>query len=139
MKLVIDENINKSRDSCSLSYISLNLFSLLFIKNTINTKKNVLSNRDYLLLIYMFMCILIFLRILILSFQSHQIRILSTGLGMAWNLDGLSCIWTLLFQKDSVPDKTRKGMAKSGRMCPRPNIVLTDGSFIFSLAMRPYG
>ena len=51
-----------------------------------------MSNRDYLLLIYMFMCMKIFLRIIILSFQSHQIRILSAGLGMTWNRDGLSCI-----------------------------------------------
>ena len=44
-----------------------------------------------MLLIYTFMCMIIFLRILILSFQSHQICILSVGLGMAWNRDGLSC------------------------------------------------
>ena len=47
------------------------------------------SIKDYLLLIYTFMCMIIFLRIL--SFQSHQTRILSAGLGMAWNRDGLSC------------------------------------------------
>ena len=34
------------------------------------------------------MCMIIFLRIIILS---HQIRILSAGLSMAWNRDGLSC------------------------------------------------
>ena len=33
---------------------------------------------------------IILLRIILLSFQSHQIRILSAGLGMAWNRDGLS-------------------------------------------------
>ena len=50
-----------------------------------------MSIKDKLLLIYTFMCMIIFLRILILSFQSHQICILSVGLGMAWNRDGLSC------------------------------------------------
>ena len=54
-------------------------------------KKIKLSIKDYLLLIFTFMCMLIFLRILILSFQSHQTRILYAGLGMAWNRYGLSC------------------------------------------------
>ena len=49
-----------------------------------------LSNRDYLLLIYTFMCMIIVLRIMILSFQSRRIRILSAVLGMARNRDGLS-------------------------------------------------
>ena len=44
-----------------------------------------MSNRDYLLLIYTCMCIILFLMMIILSFQSHQIRMLSAGLGMAWN------------------------------------------------------
>ena len=48
-----------------------------------------LSIKDYLLLIHTFMCMTIFLRIII---SSHQIRILSAGFGMAWNRDGLSCI-----------------------------------------------
>ena len=52
-------------------------------------KKFKLSTKDYFLLIYTFMCMIIFLRIIIISFQSHQIRILSLGLGMAWNRDGL--------------------------------------------------
>ena len=56
--------------------ISFLLFYLLFIKNTIDTK-NVMSNRDYLLLIYTCMCIILFPMIIILSFQSHQIRMLS--------------------------------------------------------------
>ena len=38
------------------------------------------------------MCMIIFLRIIILSFQSHQTRILNAGLGMAWNRYGLSWI-----------------------------------------------
>ena len=38
------------------------------------------------------MCIILFLMIIILSFQSHQICMLSAGLGMAWNRYGLSCI-----------------------------------------------
>ena len=38
------------------------------------------------------MWIIIFLRITNLSFQKHQTRILSVGLGMAWNRYGLSCI-----------------------------------------------
>ena len=48
-----------------------------------------LSIKDYLLLIYTFMCMLIFLKIIIQSFQSN--RILSAGFGMAWNRYGLSC------------------------------------------------
>ena len=54
-------------------------------------KKFKLSIKDYLLLIYMFMFIIIFLRIIILSFQSHQTQIFSAGLGMAWNRYELSC------------------------------------------------
>ena len=50
-------------------------------------KKFKLSIKDYLLLIYTFMCMIIFL-----SFQSHQTRTLNAGLGMAWNRYGLSCI-----------------------------------------------
>ena len=42
-------------------------------------------SKHYLLLIYTFMCMIIFLRIIVLSFQSHQTRILSAGFGMAWN------------------------------------------------------
>ena len=38
-----------------------------------------------------FMCMIIFLRIIIPSFQSHQTRLLSTGLGMALNRYRLSC------------------------------------------------
>ena len=53
-------------------------------------KKFKFSIKDYLLL-YTFMCIIILQRITILNFQSHQIRILSAGLSMAWNRDGLSC------------------------------------------------
>ena len=49
-----------------------------------------LSNIDYLLLIYPFMCLIIFLRRIHLSFQSHWMRILSAGLWMAWNREGLS-------------------------------------------------
>ena len=75
----------------TLSHISLNLFSLLFIKNTFYTK-NALSNRDYFLLIYTFICRITFLGIIILSFQSHHIRILNAGMGMACNREGLSCI-----------------------------------------------
>ena len=69
-------------------------FFLLFHLNFIYAKKLScpMPIKDYLLLIHTFMCMLIFLRIIILSFQSHQIRILSTGLGMAWNPDGLYCI-----------------------------------------------
>ena len=55
-------------------------------------KKFKLSIKEYLILIYTFMYMILFLRIIILSFQSHQICILSTGLGKAWNWDGLSCI-----------------------------------------------
>ena len=43
--------------------------------------------KDYLFFIYTFMCMIIFLRIIILSFHSHQTRILNAGLGMVWNRD----------------------------------------------------
>ena len=58
-------------------------------------RKFKLSIKDYLFLIYTFMCMIIFLRIIMLSFQSHQTRILSAGLGMAWNRYGLS--WIVFF------------------------------------------
>ena len=59
-------------------------------------KKIKLSIKDYLLLICTFMRMtiflrIIFLRLIILSFQSQQIRIISAYLGMAWNRDELSC------------------------------------------------
>ena len=66
------------------SYISI---LLLFIQ------KFKLSIKDYLLLIYTFMCMIIFLKIIILSFQNHQNRILKSDLGMAQKRYGLSCIW----------------------------------------------
>ena len=44
-----------------------------------------LSNKDYLLLIFTFIGVIQFWRSIYLSFQSHQIRILSVGLGMARN------------------------------------------------------
>ena len=53
-------------------------------------KKIKFSIKDYLLLIYTFSFMIIFPRIIILSFQSHQTRILSAGLRMAWNRSGLS-------------------------------------------------
>ena len=62
-------------------------FSLTY--NVYNKFK--LSIKYYLLLIYTIMCMIIFLRIIILSFQSHQLRILSAGLVMAWNRGGLFC------------------------------------------------
>ena len=43
-------------------------------------------------------CMIIFLRIITLSFQSHQICILSASLVMAWNRDGLSCILYYLYR-----------------------------------------
>ena len=67
---------------------------------------NVMLNRDYLLLIYTCMCIILFLMIIILSFQSRQIRMLSAGLGMAWNRCGLSCnkenIFPYIFLSEST-------------------------------------
>ena len=45
---------------------------------------------------YLFIRLNVFLRIMILSFQSHQTRILIAGLGMAWNRYGLSCIYSYL-------------------------------------------
>ena len=76
------------------------LFSYFSIKFYVY-KKFKLSIKNYLLLIYTFMCMIIVIRIVILSFQSHQNRILSTGLGMAWNRDGLS--W-----KDAECSETEK-------------------------------
>ena len=77
-----------------LSHISIHASFLLFYLY----KKIKLSIKDYLLLIHTFMCMIIFLRIIILSFQSHQIRILSAGLGMAWNREWLSCTFFLLLR-----------------------------------------
>jgi len=74
-----------------LSHISIHAF-LTFPYKFYLYKKFKLSIKDYLLLIYTFMCMIIFLMIIILSFQSHQTRILSAGLGMSWNRYGLSCI-----------------------------------------------
>ena len=81
-----------------LSRIFIHAFFLLFHLNFLNDKCK-LSIKDYLLLNYTFMCIILFLRIIILTFQRHQTRILSAGLGIAWNWDGLSCItgMTVLF------------------------------------------
>ena len=58
-----------------------------------------LSINDYLLLIYTFMCMIIFLMKIILSFQSHQTHILSEGLGIAWNREWRS--WSGIFFKGS--------------------------------------
>ena len=66
-----------SQKTSPLSLIISNLFSLLF-------KKNVLSNRDYLLLVCMFMCMLLFQWIVVPSFQSQGS--LSTGLGKMCSL-----------------------------------------------------
>ena len=74
-----------------LSHISIHAFFLTFPFKFYLYKKFKLSIKDYLLLIYTFMCMIIFLRIIIISFQSHQIRIHSAGLGMAWNQEWLSC------------------------------------------------
>ena len=65
------------------------LFSLLFIKILL-IQKYVMSIRDYLLLIYTCMCLSLFLMIIILSFQSHQIRIIC-GFG-----NGMESIRTVL-------------------------------------------
>ena len=67
-------------------------FFLTFTLKFYLYKKCMLSIKDYLILIYTFMFMITFLRIIILSFQSHQTRILSAGLGMAWNRYVLSCI-----------------------------------------------
>ena len=61
-------------------------------------KKFRLSIKDYLLLTYKFVCMIIFLRII--SFQGHQTCILNAGLGMVWNRYGLSCI--ILKQKHGM-------------------------------------
>ena len=58
-----------------LSHISIHAPFLLFHLNFIIIK-------DYLLLIYTFMCMIIFLRIIILSFQSRQTRILREWRGI---------------------------------------------------------
>ena len=64
-----------------------------------------LSIKDYLLLIHTFMCMITFLRIIILNVQSHQIRILSAGLGMAWNRELLSWICHCLYLFSSENNK----------------------------------
>ena len=57
-----------------LSHISIHAWSYFYIFLFIQKK---LSIKDYLLLIYSFMCVIIFLRIIILSFQSHQTAFLA--------------------------------------------------------------
>ena len=52
----LEQNINKSQNLGSLSHISLNLFFFIIKKSAIYTKKYELSNKDYLLLIFTFMC-----------------------------------------------------------------------------------
>ena len=64
-----------------------------------------LFNRDHLLPIYTVICMIIFLRIIILSFQSHQIRTLSAGLRMAWNRAGLSWGYKMLFPSLTASSK----------------------------------
>ena len=64
-----------------------------------------LSIEDYLLLFYTFMCMIIFLRIIILTFQSHQTSILSAALGMAWNRYGLS--WNMFLCEIFFPCKSK--------------------------------
>ena len=73
----------------SCSFLTFQFKFYLYIKFN-------LSSKDNLLLIYTFMCMIIFLRIIILSYQRHQICLLSAVLGMAWNRDGLSCIKFIL-------------------------------------------
>ena len=84
-----------------LLHISIHASFLLFFK-FYSYKKLKLSIKDFLLLIYTFMCMIIFIRIIILSFQSHQNCILNAGLGMAWSRYGLSCNKALLYVDKST-------------------------------------
>ena len=72
-------------------------FFLIFPLKFYLNRKLRLSIKDYLLLIYTFMWMMIFLKIIILIFQSHQTHILSAGLGMGWNRYGLSCIKRIIY------------------------------------------
>ena len=100
----LEPNVDLSPKKYFLGYISIHAFLILFHSKFLLYKKCKLSIKVYLLLIYTFMCMIIFLMIIVLSFQSHQTRMLNAGLGMAWNWYGLSCIkgmyirWT----KDSL-------------------------------------
>ena len=63
-----------------------------------------------MLLIYTFMCMIIFLRIIILSFQSYQACILSAGLGMESGRTALH------FVQDPHPPQVHA--VDEGRSCP---------------------
>ena len=69
-----------------LTQISIRAFFLLFHLNFIYTKNLGCPSR---IICYLFirlcMYMIIFLMKIVLSFLSHQTRILSAGLGMAWN------------------------------------------------------
>ena len=88
----LEANEDLSPNMYFLSHVFIHAFSYFSIKFYLY-KKFKLSIKDYMLLINTFRCIIIFLRIMILSFQGHQTRILSAG--MAWNRYGLSCIKVL--------------------------------------------
>ena len=92
-------NLKKNKKKILLTFFGHVLTILACTKCRLVTK-HVLSSTYFhscfllifhLNFIYTFMCMIIFLRIIILSFQSHQTRILNAGLGMARNRDGLSC------------------------------------------------
>ena len=89
--------INNTRIITAISLcLSLsNQPTLLYLSILAWTKCRLVTKHvfSYLLLIYTFMCMIIFLRILILSFKSHQTRILHSRRG--FGNDEVS-VWTVL-------------------------------------------
>ena len=82
--------------SSNIHFLSQKLTSWFFLTFSFKYylyNKFMLSYKDYLILIYKFIGMLIFWRSIHLSFQSHQMCscTFSAGLGIAQNRDGLSC------------------------------------------------
>ena len=65
---------------------------------------------------------ILFISIIILSFQSHQTRILSVGLGRAWNRDGLS--WISYSYEKVFRNRSQRCLFRSQRCLFRPQVCL---------------
>ena len=72
-----------------VTFLSHSILFILF--SYFSTTNTIYTSLSCPLLVYTFSGVIQFWRSIHLSFQSHQIRILSAGLGMARNRDGLSC------------------------------------------------
>ena len=84
-----------TKHALSSTHLPFLCFLLTFSLKYYLYKKFELYNRDYSLLIYTFVSMIIFLRSIHLNFQSHQMCTFSAGLVMARNWDGMS--WRTCF------------------------------------------